>query len=387
MKRLIVAVAIIPAALASAHTIVPDAMSNVAVLTPGIAYSDPRGVGAVKSPEPGSNQPPAYESVHLMEDDRIAEIGWIGIHALEYSNEVKAFNPGTGTMEQITPWEKQLSASDPTPMVPPLRTSGVNRYHNTYDNHPSFYFRSLGVLGWMGHGIIDVKNKQHLAGSRAPAPRNYFTQPYIMGNRSLAEGKIYNPAYAQCPVIDAVVFYGASAGGIGDKQGLNILRRSGNPDAPLAISTHSLAASGIPPMERARNTAVCIGSKFYVGGGTLRAADGSTVLNHQLWEIDLVKLTAVKISDNFGLGVWDTFPQLVHDTRRNRLVLLGVKATTFDLARRQWAELKVQGWPTGGYKHVGGAYVASRDAIYFRGTPNDYKAGDPRPWQWNRIQF
>src|SRR5688572_3604389 len=55
------------------------ASSSSAIFTANLAFQDPMG---------GTNATPNWESVHLMQDGRIASIGWIGIHATEYSNAI-----------------------------------------------------------------------------------------------------------------------------------------------------------------------------------------------------------------------------------------------------------------------------------------------------------
>jgi hypothetical protein len=416
-----------------------------AIYTGNLAFQDPAG---------GTNAPPNYESVHLMADGRIASIGWIGIHAPEFSNAIFAFDPATNTVDVLAPWEQYISTKDLRPKVPPVRGAGYNKHCSTHDNHPSAYFADTNSLVWFGHCVFDVASRRYLKGNRPPHTEGWET--YATGHNGMAT--TYNPAYAQCPDLNVVAFYGASYGGYGTSAtSLVVWKRTDSARAPWHAIVTDLAAKGIPGIARARNNAACLGTKMYVGGGQggrrgtrvvdsvftvpdhgyregfefslfpdagqagmprgmtygqayyvsdvtpdtfrISATRGGRPLsvgdltplsgaipNYRMWAIDLRDLSVELVSDGFGLGVMDSYPQLMADIRRNRLLLVGKQVSVYDPASRMWSPVEVERWPAGGFKSVVGAHVAARDRIFFRGTP---AAGDIGrvPWQWNSIAF
>ena len=414
--------------------------------TANLAFQDPAG---------GTNSPPDYESVHLMTDGRIASIGWIGIHADNFSNAIFAFNPATNAVDLLAPWEQYVSAKDLTPKIPPVRGAGYNKNCSTYDNHPSAYFAATNSLIWFGHGVFDVGAGQYIRGDRPPMTRKWET--YATGHNGM--WSTYNPAYAQCLALNVVAFYGSSHGGYGTgTKEIVLWKNTGPADAPWQAIRFDLAASGIAALALARNNAACIGTKIYIGGGLGGQSAGSIAnsvftqprhgyrdgyevvplsdlgqdgmpagLNYnqvyfvrdvvadtfrvsatrggpaltvadrapwsfqqqyKMWSIDLATSppSVEMVSTEWALGAADRYPQLKPDTRRNRLVLIGKQVSVFDPVSRAWSAVAVRGWPAGGYKSVGGAYVAAKDKIYFRGTPISYRTG-PQPWQWNSIEF
>jgi hypothetical protein len=389
-----------------------------------------------------------------MADGRIASIGWIGIHAPEFSNAIFAFNPRKQSVELLAPWEQWKSASDLTDLIPPRRGVGYNKHHGTYDNHPSAYFAATNSLCWFGHGVFDVTTGKHIRGSRPPQTRRWNT--YATGFDMMEN--VYNPAYAQCIALSEVAFFGASSGGSGSPFQLVVWRNTGPPDAPWRATVYDLSKSGIPYILRARNNAACLGTKMYVGGGgggyaptshvsnsvfhmpahglrdgyefTLYPDEGQPAMplgmtygqsyvvrdatadsfriahtnggaamtvvdkspirgsrpQYNMWSIDLSDRRVERVSSEWGMGLNDHYPQLVADTTRNRLVLIGKKVSAFDPVTKKWSDIPVEGWPPGGFKSAVGAYSAHQDAVFFRGTPT-LGHGAQVPWQWNSITF
>src|SRR5688572_9898141 len=134
---------------------VPPTSGTTGIFTANLAFQDPMG---------GTNAGPNYESVHLMADGRIASIGWIGMHATDFSNAIYAFNPDANTVDLLAPWEQYISAKDLRPKIPPVRAAGYNKHCSTHDNHPSAYFAATNTLVWFGHCVFDVTNKKYIRG-------------------------------------------------------------------------------------------------------------------------------------------------------------------------------------------------------------------------------
>jgi len=418
--------------------------SSSAFFTGSIAYQDPAG---------GTVSPPNYESVHLMTDERIASIGWTGIHRTEHSNAIYAFNPDTGAVDLLAPWEQYVSAQDLQPKIPPVREGGYNKHCSTYDNHPSAYFAATNTLVWFGHCVFDVTGQKYIRGNRPPQTSNW--QTYATGHNAM--WSTYNPAYAQCPALNVVAFYGSSHGGYGTPNtGIVVWRKTGPESAPWQATVTNLAGQGMLPITTARNNAACLGTKMYVGGGSvgppvavsdsvftkaghgyhdefefslfpntgqegvpqgmtvgrtyyvrdatpntfritdsrggkaIKVAEKSGSLgiaqNYRMWAIDLNDLTVELVSTEWGLGVSQYYPQLLADTLRNRLVLIGKTVSEFNPATKVWNAIPVKDWPSDGFKSVGGAHVARYDKVFFRGTRRSGPA-EPTCWQWNSIAF
>mgnify|MGYP001576475380 FL=1 len=103
-----------------------------------------------------------------------------------------------------------------------------------------------------------------------------------------------------------------------------------------------------------------------------------------MWSIDLATRAVALVSSNFGLGLADTFPQLL--VRNGKLLLIGKKVSECDPATGLFTEIPVTNWLAGGYQRVGGAYTNGK--VYFRGWPYSGPSnGFPDAFQWNRLEI
>ncbi len=81
------------------------------------------------------------------------------------------------------------------------------------------------------------------------------------------------------------------------------------------------------------------------------------------------------------------YPQLVYDSAKNRLVLLGRTVWTYDIASNTWTNLTPSNWVP--RDQVMGAYDRVNDAIYFRGMIISATGSSIKQdaYTWRKLQF
>jgi hypothetical protein len=175
------------------------------------------------------------------------------------------------------------------------------------------------------------------------------------------------------------VWFGASAGGGVNYNDLRMIEKTGGTPA-WKVNTYSV--SGIASnIWYARNSAVVIGDNLYVGGP--RTSGGSNAF----YKINLTSKTVAATLTAWPIQSNEYFPQMVHDTRRNKLVLFGIKVFEYDLSTESpsqtWVNVTPSGWP--GYQSPMGVYHPANDAIYFRGAKVGGTMSDG--FQWHMMKF
>lgn len=319
-----------------------------------------RSVGS--EPRDGHDGCIAWQSVFLLNDGRIAALG-TGNHAPEQSNAVRCIDPVTTPGEtrsyELFPWTQDIS--------PPDMYSGRNRYVSNYDNHPSIYLPIDDKILWAGHGVFDIATSAWTHGDREPLTERW--DDFVDASASPNLWAVYNPATAWCEELGVGVFFGASGGG------------EGSPDQIVTIAKDSggwhltrETVEGVEPLASSRNSAVCIGGRFYV--------TGPTPSGNRFYEIDVATRTLVRTRTAHSTS--ENYPQLVHDTRRNRLVLIGTGVFLYDLDADRWEDVTPEGWTP--LWSAMGVYHPDLDAIFYRGAD---MGADPwsRCFDWHRMEF
>jgi hypothetical protein len=311
-----------------------------------------------------------WQTAFLMDDGRIVSFG-TGNHAPEQTNAVRCIDPvgmpGVVQSYDLFPWT-QADA-------PPDAATGSNLYVSNYDNHPSMYLPGDDAVLWAGHGIFDVPTNAWTHGDRPPLSLQW--DDYVDTSASPASATVYNPGHAWCDELGLGVWHGGSGGGYGveDPDMVLIEPNEGDPDMPWRLSLHAIAGS--PDFHNARNTAACAGRRLFMGGPIEGGGTGMV-------EIDVETRTLV--AERAALpDVGDYYAQMVHDSLRNRLVLLGVGVYVYEIGVDAWVDVTPADWP--GYEAVNGVYHAELDAIFFRGTVVDAPGDFATCFSWHRMDF
>ncbi len=318
-----------------------------------------------------------WQSVFLLKDGRIASFG-TGNHAPEQSNAVRCIDPVRSPpgvqYSELFPWTQDIS--------PPDMWTGRNLYVSNYDNHASIYIPSDNKLVWVGHGVFDVATRQWTHGDRPPFGAGQRWDGFVDTGASPGFAGVYNPAVGWSEILDKGVWFGNSAGGSGAAfNDLTLLERNPNYPAtstrPWRLSVTNLGSQGVAGLTRSRNSAVCVGTDLYVTG----PEEATSTLRFYRINLQTRRLVATLAPPPAVSGEY--FPQLVHDTARNRFVLIGQRVFLYDLAGNSWSNVTPAGWP--GYSGPCGVYHPALDCIFFRGTPPN--ATGSEGFLWHKMVF
>ncbi|MBK9322950.1 MAG: hypothetical protein IPM97_08405 [Bdellovibrionaceae bacterium] len=327
-----------------------------------------------KEPNDGHNGGVSWESVFLLNNGTIASFG-TGNHLPEQSNAMNIIDPvstpGSVKVSVAFPWTQSNSPRD--------QYNGRNLYVSNYDNHPTIYIPSENKAVWAGHGVFDFNVNQWTYGDRAPLTK---TWSQFVKDANPSQETAFNPSVGWCKDLDKGVWFGNSGGGYGRSvNDLTLIERTPSGSAtPWKLSVYNMGSQGISGIDRSRNSSVCIGEYFYLGA---RVSEGSTTTIFYKIHIPTMKVTA-KLQPIPTSG-WGYFPQLVHDTKRNRLVFLGSKIMIYSLSTDTWSDVTPSGWVN--YEHINGVYQPTVDAIFFRGIPVNSNDTLTTGFEWHRIKF
>ncbi|HTE43082.1 MAG TPA: hypothetical protein VK629_19825 [Steroidobacteraceae bacterium] len=315
----------------------------------------------------------SWQSVFLLNDGRIASFG-TGNHAPNQSNAMRIIDPVTspGTVQSydMFPWTQTSSPSN--------YDSGTNRFVSNYDNHASIYIPSENKAIWINHGVFDFGQRTWVYGDREPLTQGY--QSFLDDATAGPMTGVYNPAVAWCKTIDKGVWFANSSGGYGrSNDDLTVVERSPQGSSkPWRLTKTAMGSQGVAGLHYARNTAVCIGDQFYVAGPRV---DGS---GNAFYRINISNRTLSATLTPMPAVSGDYFPQMVHDTVRNKLVVLGVRVLEYDIQSNAWTDITPSGWA--GYESVGGVYHEGLNAIFFRGQPKNSTTYSAQ-FRWHRMSF
>ncbi len=327
-----------------------------------------------KEPSDGHNGGVSWESVFLLNNGTIASFG-TGNHLPEQSNAMNIIDPvsspGLVKVSVAFPWTQSNSPRD--------QYYGHNLYVTNYDNHPSIYIPSENKAVWAGHGVFDFNVNQWTYGDRAPLTKDWSQ---FVKDASPSQETAFNPSVGWCKDLDKGVWFGNSGGGYGRSvNDLTLIERTPSGSAtPWKLSVYNMGSQGISGIDRSRNSSVCIGEYFYLGA---RVSEGSATTIFYKIHIPTMKVTAKLQS--MPSSAWGYFPQLVHDTKRNRLVFLGSKILVYSLSANTWSDVTPNGWIN--YEHINGVYQPTIDAIFFRGIPVGSNDTLSDGFEWHRIKF
>jgi hypothetical protein len=210
-------------------------------------------------------------------------------------------------------------------------------------------------------------------------------------------GGAFNPAVAWCEALGWGVWFGNSGGGFGHaaNQLTKIKPVDQNNPAGLWTTVTTTLGSAVG-ITYGRNGAACVGKDMYVVAK--KESDGT-------WCMQKIDLETNAVTTGLPVPTMhsgDYFPQLVYNSRRHSLVLIGVYLNEYNLDTGAWANITPAQWGPApanyGYESVNGVYCPETDAIYFRAIPYlaatritqsaDNPAGtDVRNFQWHRIQM
>jgi hypothetical protein len=314
----------------------------------------------------------AWQSVFLLNDGRIASFG-TGNHAPNQSNAMRIIdpvtNPTTVQSYDLFPWTQNIA--------PPSMTSGTNLYVSNYDNHASIYIPGDNKAIWVNHGVFDFGARTWTYGDRPPLTQDY--RQFLDDSANSMAG-VFNPAVAWCSALDKGIWFGNSAGGFGqDFDVMTVIERSA-PGAvkPWKLTPTDMGSQSVAGLHYARNTAVCIGEHLYVGGP--KAAGGGNAF----YKIHVPTKTRAATLTPYPVVTDEYFPQMVYDSSRNHLVVIGIRVFDYDIAADMWRDVTPTGWR--GYRNPMGVYHPIRNAIYFRGSPlNSSVYGEH--FEWHKMTF
>lgn len=329
-------------------------------------------VGLVQESNEGMDGSIFWQSVFLLNDGRIASFG-TGNHVHDQTNSIRCIDPvrepGVLHYYNLFPWTRD--------------ESGKNLYATNYDNHPSIYIPTRDLILWVGHGVFDVAEERWLYGDRPPFEPEQNWDGFI---KSGPWASAYNPSVAWCNALGVGVFFGNSGGGYGtSRHSLSTVELNPNYPATETQPWHvrTTEIDGIADLHRSRNTAVCLGDQLFVLGPLSGPYTDDPV--YAFYHIDVSTRTLVAtLTPPSNMG--NAFPQLVYDSHRDRLVLLGRRLAVYRFGMDSWTDVSPDSWR--GYLHPMGVYHPSLDVILFRGRPRDIGNETPRPdFGWNRITF
>ncbi len=301
-----------------------------------------------------------WQSVFLLNDGRIASFG-TGNHAPEQSNAMRIIDPvsmpGQLVYSEAFPW---------------TQSGGSNLYVSNYDNHASIYLPPENKVLWVNHGVFDFATNTWTYGDRPPLTQRWDAFVDISGSAGFSG--VYNPATAWCAGASVAAFYGNSGGGYGPMNDDLVLmsRTAAGSSHTYRLSTYDPGATGI---QNGRNGAVCVGSTLYVAA----PAVGTSTWTFQKIDVSTKQLQAALTAPD---GSGEYFPQLVHDTARNRLVLLGERVQLYSFMANTWEDVTPAGWVP--MRCTNAVYHPTLDAIFFRGDPETNIA---EGFRWHRMVF
>jgi hypothetical protein len=328
------------------------------VPTPVVTY------GVAVEPDDGMDGSIAWQSVYLLTDGRIASFG-TGNHQPDQSNAMRIIDPmGSPSIVQsydLFPW---------------TQSAGVNLYVSNYDNHASIYIPSENKAIWVNHGVFDFAQGTWTYGDRPP---NVLTYKAFLDDSASPMNGVYNPAVAWCSALDKGVWFGNSAGGFGqDFDVLSIIERNQGGGPPWKLSATDMGSQSVAGLSYARNTAACIGEHLYVGGP--KASGGGNAF----YKIHIPTKTRTATLAPYPEVANEYFPQMVYDSARNHMVLIGIRVFDYDFGANLWRDVTPSGWP--GYRSPMGVYHPGARAIYFRGSPVNATAF-VQNFEWHKMTF
>jgi hypothetical protein len=322
-----------------------------------------------------------WQSVFLLNDGRIMSFG-TGNHSPEQSNAVRIIDPvasfPTVTAYDAFPWT-QLSS-------PPSYASGTNVWTSQYDNHPDIYIPSENKFLWGLDSLYDFGTGRWIYGNRSPSVHpavGYFISKPAGTEDGWVNG-IFNPAVGWSTTLDKGVWFGASGGGNGYTNQLIVIERTGStPPWKATLYGSVTGLSEGAAASYARNSAVVIGSYLYVAGPR---ADNAALT---FLKINVATHTLAATLTPWPAQSGEYFPQMVYDSRRNYLVLIGKRLYQYNLATESpsqaWEDVTPAGWP--GYVSPMGVYHPGHDVIYFRGVHTQAALTLPDDFMWHKIKI
>lgn len=304
-----------------------------------------------------------WQSVFLLNDGRIISFG-TGNHTGAQSNAVRCIDPVS------TPGI--VDSYDLFPM-------DIGSYVSNYDNHPSIYIPSDDVAIWAGHGVFDVGLATWTYGELAPATQTW--DEFVDISNFPAMGTVYNPSVAWCSDLDKGIWFGASGGGDGDPNTLVILERQVS-GAPWKLTPADLGSQGVPDLlGYSRNSAVCVGTTLYLIVHTHTGGLEPTINGTIFYKIDVATATVLATLTAPTRDASDYYWQLIHDSDRGKLVLIGIRIQEYSIVDDEWTDRTPVGWP--GYTSPMGVYHPGQGCIYFRGIKVGGSGLDH--FEWHRL--
>lgn len=308
-----------------------------------------------------------WQSVFLLNNGKICSFG-TGNHAPEQSNAMRIIDPvtvlGSVSTSDLFPWTQDIT--------PPNASTGHDRYVDNYDNHASIYIPSENKVVWINHGVFDFGSSTWTYGNRSPntqAWTAFLNDPGGMNG-------VYNPGVAWSSQLDVGVWFGNSGGGYGrSTNDMTLIERSAVGAAqPWKLTVVGMGGQGVQGISYARNTSVCIGPYLYVAGPS---ASGIS-----FYKIHIPTRTLTATLAPYTAQSNEYYPQMVYDTRRGVIVVIGIKVQEYSLSGNSWSDVTPVGWP--GYTSPMGVYHPANDAIYFRGIPTNLTV-QSQAFKWHRI--
>jgi hypothetical protein len=306
-----------------------------------------------------------WQSVFLLNDGRIASFG-TGNHAPEQSNAMRIIDP-VASPPSVSTYDE----------FPHTQSGGANLYVSNYDNHPSIYIPGDNVAVWPPHGVFDFAVGSWTYGDRSPNTETW--DDYVDATARPSFGDAYNPAVAWCAARNKGLWFGNSAGGTGNEFNTLLTLDNTGPGA-WKINAHSVTGLSTY-LGYSRNSAVCVGDYLYLFG-PLTNSSGVATGGNAFYKINVVTyaltatLTAPADEDDY-------FPQMVYDSSRQKIILIGKALQEYDLSADTWTDISPAGWP--GFTSPMGVYHPTLNAIFFRGI----RVGgvDSDHFKWHRISW
>jgi hypothetical protein len=329
----------------------------------------------------GTDSAPAWQSVFLLNDGRVCSFG-TGNHNANQSNAVRIFDPvslpGTYLTYDEFPWTQISSAGYSTTSPPNSFSSGTNAYVSNYDNHPSIYLPSVNKAVWAGHGVFNFDSKVWEYGDRVPNTLTYANYTGTYPNLSM-----YNPAWGWWANAEKGLFFGSNLG-YGRTVVMYVLERTGNSTQPWKYTAYTITGLDPSYVGNHRNQGVVIGDYFYIDTRLYSGTYPYKLVGNRLYKIDLRSMTlAATLTPCPFVDAAETFPQVVYDPVREKLIRIGIRLHEYDPAADSWSDITPDGWP--GYQYPMGVYHPSLQMVFFRGLPVGSSARDA--FRWNSLRF
>lgn len=283
-------------------------------------------------------------------------------HSTELNNSVALVDPVAREYRELIPWHQQKSATDPTPLIPPVMNGGFNQYVATYDNYPAMIIHSLGWLVYPGFGIADLNAKKWLCGSRPPFTRaqgwKSMVKLDLYSEAAFDNGaSVYDTCTLDCPALDISVTFGSNTGVAGFNPHYFVLRK--NPSYP-ATDQRPLEMLALPKTPHSAwlnfgynlGCGAVKGTHALIGGGAID--DGFGTQNRNVYDIDLSACAAggsLVLVDTYTdaiprcdlgtphpVGVW---PQMRYHPTRDRFYLFGRRVYELSPTTRKFEDIQV----------------------------------------------